>query len=224
MPAILDALQTKEFAKLAALLLIAAPAVLAGAWFVAARPRAALCAAVALASTMTYSAFDPWWAERSDVLTWLLGYPALYGATASAWLATLFGAIRVARGTGSPPSRWVLVTALLLGGSISAERTIRDGLPRGARGLPFDSVEWQLDRDDDRSRVRMLRDLTTRVLPGLARDDVLARLGEPESSSPRLLTFYVGQDPDCLMPIDPLMLEVHFDAEGRCVGTRIRST
>ena len=77
MPAILDALQTKEFAKLAALLLIAAPAVLAGAWFVAAIPRAALCAAVALASTMTYSAFDPWWAERSDVLTWMLGYPAL---------------------------------------------------------------------------------------------------------------------------------------------------
>lgn len=224
MPAILDALQTSELFKLAALLLITAPAVIAGAWFVAARPRAALGAAATLSATMVYSAYDPWWSERSDVLTWMLGYPVLYGATASAWFATLFGAIRVARGSTVTPSRWVLVTALLLGGSITAERAIRDGLPRGARGLSFDAVRWQLDRGEDRSRVRMLRDLTTRVLPGLTRDVVLAQLGEPDSSSPTQMTFYVGDDPDCLMPIDPLMLEVRFDAEGRCVGTKVRAT
>ncbi|MGA0060872.1 MAG: hypothetical protein ACO3RU_14930 [Planctomycetota bacterium] len=223
MPALLDALDASELPKLAVLLLIAAPGVLAGAWFVAARPRAALGASAVLAGTMVYSAYDPWWSEHSDVLTWTLGYLALYTATISAWLATLAGAVRIARGATPRPSRIVLLTALVLGGSIAAERTIRNGLPRGARGLAFDPVAWQLEHDD-RSRVRMLRDLTHRVLPGLAREAVLARLGEPESSSPEQMTFYLGADPDCLMPIDPLMLEVHFDAAGICIGTLVRTS
>lgn len=224
MPAVLDVLQSTELAKLAAILLILSPAVLAGAWFVAARPRWALGAASVLCGTMVYSAYDPWWSEHSDVLTWTLGYPALYGATASAWLAVLAGAVRIARGASPAPSRVVLLTALLLGTSITTERAIRNGLPRGARSSDFDPIAWQLVREDDRCRVRMLRDLTHRVLPGLGREAVLARLGEPDSSSPERMTFYLGHDPDCLMPIDPLMLEVRFDGQGVCVGTLVRST
>jgi hypothetical protein len=224
MPAILDVLQSTEFSNLAALLLILAPAVLAGAWFVAAVPRCALGAAAVLGGTMVYSAYDPWWSEHSDVLTWTLGYPALYSATVSAWLAVLAGAIRIARGTIPAPSRVVLLTALLLGSAITTERSIRNGLPRGARSSDFDPIAWQLLHEDDRCRVRMLRDLTHRVLPGLGREAVLARLGEPDSSSAERMTFYLGHDPDCLMPIDPLMLEVRFDSRGVCVGTLVRST
>jgi hypothetical protein len=224
MPATLHLLLASELSKLAVLLLITAPILLAGTWFVVARPRTALGAAAVLAGTMIYSAYDPWWSEHSDVLTWMIGYPALYGATSSAWVATLIGAVRVARGRGPTPSRIVLVTALLLGTAITAERTIRNGLPRGARGLAFDPIAWQLERNDGRARVRMLRDLTHHVLPGLGRDGVLARLGEPESSSPGQMTFYLGEDPDCLMPIDPLMLDVQFDSAGKCTGTRVRSS
>ncbi|WP_020180969.1 hypothetical protein [Methylopila sp. M107] len=61
--------------------------------------------------------------------------------------------------------------------------------------------------------------LDTRLKGGTKRDEVLALLGEPDSTSETTVVYYLGRSP---YGVDFETLEIAFDAEGRLTSAAMR--